>query len=99
MAPHLLGIGLEEVVVQTPPEPGDQPAFVHVLALRWSHPGPGVAENAPGGLDDTKIAESIGGLQGIVVELAAVVDPALAWPEHEILVGEHLVPEFLDLRD
>ena len=59
------------------------------------HPGPDVGKHATHGLDHAQVAQRVQRLQRVVVELALVVDPALAGPEHEFLVRQDLVPEGL----
>ena len=97
-APHLLGVGLEEGAVEAPAEAGHQPVLVVGLVLGRAGCGPtgrrsrtGWPPTGPGCL------QGVHGLERVVVELALVVDPAHAGPQHEVALGEDLVPEGLDL--
>ncbi len=50
-------------------------------------------------LPQAQVAQCVERLEGVVVELALVVDPAHARAQHEVAFGEDLVPEGLDLGD
>jgi hypothetical protein len=88
---------LKNVPIEAPPEAGGHPALEVGLILRRTDAHPDVAEHAPDRLDDAQVAERVGGAQRVVVELAVIEDAALAGPHHEVLVGQDLVPQRLDL--
>jgi hypothetical protein len=69
------------------------------LVLGWPCPHPHVGEHAADRLEDAEVAQGVEGLERVVVVLAAVVDAAHPRPEQEVLVGQDLVPERLDLAD
>ena len=96
-APHLLGVGLEEGAVEPPAEAGDQPVLVVRLVLGRPDAGPHVGEAAQDGLPQPQVPQRVDRLERVVVELALVVDPAHAGPQHEVALGQDLVPEGLHL--
>ena len=98
-APDLLGVGLEEGAVEAPAEAGHQPVLVVGLVLGRADAGPDVGEPAQDGLPQPEVAERVERLQRVVEELALVVDAAHAGPEHEVALGQDLVPEGLHLGD
>ena len=98
-APDLLGVGLEEDAVETPPEAGHEPVLVVGLVLGGADARPQVGEPAQDRLPQPQVAQGVEGLERVVVELALVVDPAHAGPEHEVALGQDLVPEGLHLGD
>ena len=95
--PHLLGVGLEEGAVEAPPEPGHEPVLVVRLVLGWADAGPQVGEAAQDRLPQAQVAQGVDRLEGVVVELALVVDPAHARAQHEVALGQDLVPQGLHL--
>ena len=99
MAPHLLGVGLEEVAVEAPPEAGRDPPFEVGLVLRRIYPGPQVGQHAAHGFEDAQVGQRVHRFQRVVVKLAPIEDAALAGPQHEVLVGQDLVPQVLDRFD
>ena len=84
-APHLLGVGLEEVPVEAVPEPGRRPT-----PRSWS--GPSAAGSGPRRRTSThrvasttpRFLRAFMALSGIVVVLAVVVDPAHPGPHQEV---------------
>ena len=98
-APDLLGVGLEEGAVEAPAEAGHQPVLVVGLVLRRADAGPEVGEAAQDGLPQPQVAQGVERLERVVVELALVVDAAHAGPEHEVALGQDLVPQGLHLGD
>ena len=97
-APELLVVGLEEVPVEAPAEAGDDPALERRLVLRRADAGPDVGQHAAGTPRQMpRFLQRVRRLQRVVVVLALVVDAAHAGPQHEVLVGQDLVPEGLDL--
>ena len=98
-APDLLRVGLEEDAVEAPPEAGHEPVLVVGLVLGGPDARPQVGEPAQDRLPQPQVAQGVEGLERVVVELALVVDPAHAGPEHEVALGQDLVPEGLHLGD
>ena len=95
-APHLLRVGAEEVHVEPPPEAVDHPLLEAVLGLGGPHPPLQVAQHDPTRLVGPDVAQRVGQLQRVVVELAPVVDAAQ--PRHaDELVAHHLAPHRLHL--
>ncbi len=78
--PHLLVVGLEEVLVEPAAVVGDDVPLEGALVLRRRHPHLGEGQGAADGLDQTQVAQGLEGLDGVVVELALVVDAAHARP-------------------
>jgi hypothetical protein len=96
-APDLLGVGLEEDAVQPPAEAGRDPALEVALVLGRPDAHERVREHAAHGLQQPEAAQGVAGLERVVEQLAAVVDAAHPRAEQELLVGQDLVPERLDL--
>ena len=98
-APDLLGVGLEEVPVEAPPESGDEPVLIVGLVLGRAHHRHDVGQDAADGLDHTEVPERVRRLQRVVVVLALIEDATHAGAHEEVLVREDLVPEVLDGLD
>jgi hypothetical protein len=98
-APDLLGVGLEEVRVDAPAEPAHDPVL-EAARLRGAETvaGAKVGDGAAGRLRHPQAAKDVGGLERVVEEVAAVVDPREA-AANEQLVPQDLLPEPLDLRE
>jgi hypothetical protein len=96
-SPHLLGVALEEVLEEPAPESRDDPPLELVLVLRRADLGPHVRQHDPHRLDRAHVLEDVHGAERVVVELAAVVDAAHPRTEEEVVVGQDLVPQRLDL--
>ena len=95
-APHLLVVGLEEVVVEAPAVVGDHVALERVLVLRGPHLGPQVREPAEDRFERAEVLERVHRLDRVVVQLAAVVDAAHARSAQELVGAEDLEPEVVD---
>ncbi len=65
-----------------------------VLRRVDAHPEKG--EAAPEGLDQAEVGKGVAQPDGVVVELAAVVDATEPRAQQELVRGQHLVPELLD---
>ena len=96
-APHLLGVGLEEDAVQAPAEARRRPALERGHVLRSAAPAPRRRSRRTSPPRPGRGWQRVPGPQGVVVELAAVVDAAQAGPQQEVVLGQDLVPERLDL--
>ncbi len=94
--PDLLGVGLEEDVEEGPAEAVDDPVFEAPLGLDRLGAGLQVAGEDPGRGDRAELLQGVDRTQGVVKELAIVVDPAQPRAAEE-LIGEDLVPEGVDL--
>jgi hypothetical protein len=95
-APHLLGVGLEEVAVQALAEAVGDPLLEVVLAALGLDRGPQVGQAAEHDLDRAELADDVGALEG-VVEVAAAPEDARHAGTHEELVAHDLEPEVVDL--
>ena len=95
-APHLLGVGLEEVLVEPLAEAVGDPLLEVVLAPLRLDGRPQVGHAGEEQLDRAELADDVHALQRIVEELAVPVDPRHARALEELL-PHHLVPEGVDL--
>ena len=95
-APDLLGVGLEEVVVEPLAEAVGDPLLEVVLAALGLDRRPQVGHAGEEELDRAELADHVHALQRVVEELAVPVDPRHARALEELLV-HHLVPEVVDL--
>ena len=95
-APHLLGVGHEEVLVEPLAEAVGDPLLEVVLAALGLDRGPQVGEQAARELDRAELLDHVLAVERVVEELAAPVDPRHARPAQELLL-HHLVPEVVDL--
>jgi hypothetical protein len=93
-APDLLVVGLEEVLVEAPAVVGGD---VALEGGDWSFGGRTRTHRYDRtqrtASMDPRFFRALTGLDRVVVELALVVDAAHAGPQHEVLVGEDLVPQ------
>ncbi len=94
--PKFLVVRLEEVIIETPAEAGDDPALEGGLVLGRADARPDVGHHAAEGLDDAEVGQRVGGLERVIVVLAVIVNAAHARAQHEVFVGQDLVPERLD---
>ncbi|MEJ7714610.1 MAG: hypothetical protein WKF40_02430 [Thermoleophilaceae bacterium] len=97
-APHLLGVGAEEVVEQALAEAVGHPLLEGVLASLGLHHGPGVGEHAARQLDRAELLDHVGPAQRVVEELLVPVDARHPRALEELLAHD-LVPEVVDLLD
>ena len=97
-APQLLGVGLEEVLVEPLAEAIGDPLLKGVLAALGLDRRPQVGGHAAGQLDRAELADHVDTLQRVLEELVVPVDPALARALEELLLHD-LVPEVVDLLD
>ena len=95
--PQLLGVGLEEDAVEPPAEARGRPPLERRLVLGRAHPHPGVGQDAEDRLDEPEVAQGVHGAQRVVEQLPVVVDPAHPRAQDELVLGEDLVPQRLDL--
>src|SRR5919112_2016741 len=95
-APHLLGVGLEEVVVEALAEAVGDPLLDVVLAALGLDRGPQVREQAQRQLDRPELLDDVRASERVVEELAAPVDARLP-RAHEELVAHDLEPKVVDL--
>ena len=97
-APDLLGVGLEEDAVEAPAEAGRRPSPRSCRGPSAGGPAPRRTRRRTRGLDRRRgCASAFEALERVVVELAVVVDAAHPGPQHEVVVGQDLVPQRLDL--
>ena len=95
-APHLLGVGHEEVLVEPLAEAVGDPLLEVVLATVGRDRGPQVGEQAARELDRAELLDDVLPVERVVEELAAPVDARHARTAEELLL-HHLVPEVVDL--
>ena len=96
--PHLFRVGLEEQLVESLPETIRNPLFKVLFDRAREHVRLEIARADHGGLDEPQTPQGVHGLQGVVEELAVVVDPRQP-PHRDEVVPEDLVPQRLDGRD
>ncbi len=97
-APQLLGVGLEEVLVEPLAEAVGDPGLERVLATLGLGRRPHVGDQAARQLHRAELLDHVHALQRILEELVVPVDPALARALEELLLHD-LVPEVVDLLD
>ena len=95
-APHLLGVGLEEVLVEPLAEAVGDPLLDVVLLALGLHLRPQVGEPRADQLDRAELAHDVHAVERIREELAVPEDPRHARAQQELLL-HHLVPEIVDL--
>src|ERR1700704_3124078 len=95
-APALLGLGLEEMLVQPPTEPACVEALEVRLVLRRLDPHPEVRPSAAHRLHAAELFEGVHGLDRVVEELALVEDPTHPGPAEELVGTQDLEPEVVD---
>ena len=95
-APDLLGVGLEEVVVEPLAEAVGHPLLEVLLAALRLDGGPQVGDAGADELDRAELADHVHALERVVEELAVPVDPRHPRALEELLL-HHLVPEVVDL--
>ena len=95
-APHLLGVGHEEVLVEPLAEAVGDPLLEVVLAALGRDRGPQVGQQAARELDRAELLDDVLPVERVVEELAAPVDARHAGATEELLL-HHLVPEVVDL--
>ena len=97
-APDLFRVGLEEDLVQAPPEPVGHPLVQRVFHRRRIELRVEVAEHAARRIHDAEAHQRVLRAERVVEILAAVEDAGLAGHVEEV-VAEDLLPEFLHGRD
>ena len=97
-APHLLGVGLEEDLVEAAAEPVDHPVLEGALVADGSEPRRRVAHADAGGLERPQAEQRVDRPERVVEEAAAVVDARHAIALEEVL-AEQLVPHLANARD
>ena len=96
-APHLLGVGLEEDLVEPPAEAVGHPLLEVAFLAVWREARAEVAQTHSHRFQGTQAEEGVHRLQRIVEELAPIVDAGEARTHQHFLV-EDLVPQRFDLR-
>ena len=95
-APDLLGVGLEEVLVEPLAEAVGDPLLEVLLLALGLHRGPEVGEAGADELDRAELADHVHAVERVLEELAVPEDARLARALEELLL-HHLVPEVVDL--
>ena len=95
-APDLLGVALEEVVVEAPAEAVGDPLLEVLLLALGLDDRPQVGEAGAHELDRAELLDHVRAVERVVEELAVPVDARHARPLEELLL-HHLVPEVVDL--
>src|SRR5208283_4466641 len=96
-APHLFGVGLEELPIKAPSERPGRPALEGVELAGRVHTYPQEREAAPDRLEHPETAQRISQTDRVVVESPFVINPAEPAPEQEVPRSEDLAPQVLDL--
>ena len=97
-APHLLGVGLEEVVEQALAEAVGHPLLEGLLFALGLELGPQIGEQRACELHGAELLDHVRAAQRIVEELLVPVDARHARALEELLAHD-LVPEVVDLLD
>ena len=97
--PDLFGVSLEERAVEAPAKPAYHPALEVGGVFRRANPSGGVGANTRECLDQAQIPECVHRPQGVVEELAVVVNATHARTQQKVGVRKDLVPEGLNPRN
>ncbi len=96
--PDLFRVGLEEDVIEAAAEPVRDPVFEADLRTDRLQPDPEIAQEDEERVADAEAGEGVHRLEGVVEELAAVVDPREPRTLQH-LGAHHRAPELLDGAD